>query len=429
MSKFIKVNVFLNTPNGEKTPVAVILGRPMVSQWEIRGIDSLSDIGLNKSEISKVNKFLDSMNKRFNNPEEEQSSKEYLDLILEEYSTGIKLFNFSLPTAIIAPDFDSGFNKISGEKKIDKEELLMESNKINSTNNNIENSLIIKEVPVNNLEENLEMPLNEETKDKDFSHTIRDNVRELFAKRKSSSIDEEILYPEMDPPELTTRQELLKEVVKTGFQIADLLDKAMEAITEPFLDHLHKENAKRALENPIYAEIESRRVSSGIESGSKYVLFDDQYGLGMEEIEIQYKILNEVSRKPWWEKPLRIVSDSPVSEFLYKGKYLYQRATRTWDDRELWSLDRALTKRLGEQLINLADTAHGWPGEENGYPSVEDWNSVLYTHGKALRNYSLNKDELYFSSLPGGELKYQELCNDARIALAWVAENLELLWD
>ena len=101
-------------------------------------------------------------------------------------------------------------------------------------------------------------------------------------------------------------------------------------------------------------------------------------------------------------------------------KWAYQRVTRGWDDRAVWSLDTHLSLVLGQQLIKMADIAHGYPGQEGW--TFERWTAELRTHGEALLAYSNQWDD---TSLDDWESLYQP----ARLSLLWVADNLSSLWD
>lgn len=101
-------------------------------------------------------------------------------------------------------------------------------------------------------------------------------------------------------------------------------------------------------------------------------------------------------------------------------RWAYQRVTRGWDDRAVWSLDTHLSLVLGQQLIKMADIAHGYPGTEGW--TFERWTTELRTHGEALLAYS---NQWHETSLDDWEAIYQP----ARVALLWVADNLSSLWD
>lgn len=94
-------------------------------------------------------------------------------------------------------------------------------------------------------------------------------------------------------------------------------------------------------------------------------------------------------------------------------RWAYQRVTRGWDDRALWSLDHHLARTLGAQLLWLADHGHGYPCDT----TAEKWTTQLRTHGQALADYAA-ADSLDNTVDPL-----------AAEAIHWVADNLGSLWD
>jgi hypothetical protein len=94
--------------------------------------------------------------------------------------------------------------------------------------------------------------------------------------------------------------------------------------------------------------------------------------------------------------------------------YAWQRLTRGWDDRSIWSLDDSFTKQLGAQLIEMARVSH------HVEPSVEE----LTLYGNALLAYSThwyNEGEDFME-------RFEKLRQDAEEALTWVGANLGRLW-
>lgn len=95
-------------------------------------------------------------------------------------------------------------------------------------------------------------------------------------------------------------------------------------------------------------------------------------------------------------------------------KWAYQRVTRGWDDRAVWSLDAHLARTLGQQLVRMGEIAYGHP---EGYPH-ERWTADLKTHGQALTLYS-----------EGWVDRWESTGQPAQQAVRWVADNLAALWD
>lgn len=99
-------------------------------------------------------------------------------------------------------------------------------------------------------------------------------------------------------------------------------------------------------------------------------------------------------------------------------RFARQRVVRGWDDRSLWSLDDRLAKTLGEQLVKMADIAHGHPAD---YP-FDQWTGDLRKHGEALLTYQRQHYDAR-----GAE--WNAIYEPAQEALRWVADNLAHLWD
>lgn len=145
-------------------------------------------------------------------------------------------------------------------------------------------------------------------------------------------------------------------------------------------------------------------------------------------------------------------------EFVYWPiKNGWQLAHRGWADSDTWGLDYALCRRLGAQLMHLAETVHGWPDQK--YDTPEEWTEALRKNGQALTNYAVKpghnevlkewhdlkfgKDpidnwlgkinskndaatEAAWLELRGMDNRYYD---EAQAALYWVADHFGHLWD
>lgn len=117
-------------------------------------------------------------------------------------------------------------------------------------------------------------------------------------------------------------------------------------------------------------------------------------------------------------------------------KYAYQRVVRGYDDRSLWNLNCYLPKFLGQQLVTMAEIAHGFPPDadygdvhcipdnpgEN--PHFTQWTADLRKHGTALLEFHEHDDDL-----TGDADAWVALYEPAQDALRWVADHLATLWD
>ena len=137
-----------------------------------------------------------------------------------------------------------------------------------------------------------------------------------------------------------------------------------------------------------------------------------------------------------------------------------QLASRGWADSDVWGLDHTLCRRLGAQLLHLADIAHGWPGNDE-FPMYEDWIDALRVNGQALLDYALRPGQtelttkwhdLKFGTGTGARSDWMAKINSeddeptaaawlelraleerldigGQQALHWVADHLGHLWD
>lgn len=217
---------------------------------------------------------------------------------------------------------------------------------------------------------------------------------------------------------------------ETVREVAEMIDETLSELVESPLATVDAANRERAMDNPIYRDIENRRNPEG-ESYS--IFLDENQNLGFNELEIQYNIYDEVKEEPWWVEPARLLQRSPVQGAVNSIWARYQRAVRGWSDSDAWSLDIHLARTLGEQLNYLADIAHGWPRSEE-YPTMEDWVTALrenaalllaYYNGK-VGEWSSEDAELSFSE----RLKKEDdLADGAKRAYMWLGRNFQALWD
>lgn len=115
-------------------------------------------------------------------------------------------------------------------------------------------------------------------------------------------------------------------------------------------------------------------------------------------------------------------------------RYAYQRVARGYDDRSVWNLGFYLPKYLGEQLVTMAESAHGYPDDyghthripddPSDNPHFTQWTTDLRRHGEALLAFDRHRDDL---DELGGE--WGRVYSPAQEALRWVADNLASLWD
>ena len=148
---------------------------------------------------------------------------------------------------------------------------------------------------------------------------------------------------------------------------------------------------------------------------------------------------------------------SAYYEFVYWPiKNRWQLLRRGWANSDIWGLDNVLCRRLGAQLLYLADHDHGWPDQE--FETPEEWSAALRENGQALLDYTqkpgytellMKWHDLKFGSgksdwiaqinapddeataaaseeMMALEERYYE---GGQNALHWVADHLGNLWD
>lgn len=82
-------------------------------------------------------------------------------------------------------------------------------------------------------------------------------------------------------------------------------------------------------------------------------------------------------------------------------KWAYQRITRGYTDYDCLELDWFYGKMISETLQHFANSTHGWPAEEEKYPTFEDWQEALRAAAKDfdfIKTYDFkgNKVDAYF---------------------------------
>ena len=96
-------------------------------------------------------------------------------------------------------------------------------------------------------------------------------------------------------------------------------------------------------------------------------------------------------RPRWWEnlywplirhvREIRFFFRITVPEFFIRGR-------RGWAPSDMWNLDGYLSRVMGEALTHFAESTHGWPGEDSGWPTFEDWQAEIRTQANALLAYA-----------------------------------------
>ena len=203
----------------------------------------------------------------------------------------------------------------------------------------------------------------------------------------------------------------------TLFSVTRKIDPALTEVFNVAYRAFNKVTTLKALNEPHYRAlmVEEQRVRGNSKQRS------------LDEVTILFNIWRQkedieqhLSLYPGLELWLnRAGSSAPATTVAREIVFAWQRVTRGWDDRSVWSLDWSLCKTLGAQLIYLADTSHGWPGNDT-YVEFEHWEDALRFHGSVLSQVAIFSDDI------DGETQRIE---SARLSLHWVADNLGHLWD
>lgn len=93
-----------------------------------------------------------------------------------------------------------------------------------------------------------------------------------------------------------------------------------------------------------------------------------------------------------------------ISKLTRRIEWFFQRRTRGWDDRDLWSLDITIAKFIVPRLKFYHTNYCGWPAGL----SKKEWKEIT---GKMLYAFELIADEEH---LPGSEdfEKYNKIMQD-----------------
>ena len=95
-----------------------------------------------------------------------------------------------------------------------------------------------------------------------------------------------------------------------------------------------------------------------------------------------------------------------IKIFFKSFKYGIQRARAGISDKDTWNFDYFLSQIIGQGLIQLSETSHGWP--DGKFATPEEWEKYLkdlgnaflaideYTSQKEINKYFSRLGEIYF---------------------------------
>ena len=109
----------------------------------------------------------------------------------------------------------------------------------------------------------------------------------------------------------------------------------------------------------------------------------------------------------------------------------WQRATRGWANRDVWSLNSYFLEILPDMLKHLRENAYGYPGDDE-FPTFESWIAYLEEMETHFRNANeeqtvqVNEFEKEYMSYPTGFKK----CENSRLLeyINYAPEDLGEKW-
>lgn len=117
-----------------------------------------------------------------------------------------------------------------------------------------------------------------------------------------------------------------------------------------------------------------------------------------------------------------------------KIKWAYQRGTRGFSDRDMWSMDMYLAKQFSRQLTWIVEKGHGVPTSYGTPPNYEDdiedmvarRDAEYLKYAAVFAEYAENGPALNedWKNKLGGVLD-----KDLKEALQWLSEHFTEFWD
>ena len=232
----------------------------------------------------------------------------------------------------------------------------------------------------------------------------------------------------------------IREALKNLHSKALFLDRlpfSASSLGDAWMDALHARHEKEAMRDPVYAyEEKRRRLPDG-----GFIVSSEKEGLSLDGWFEHEKLRRSLYTESFEDKAASALRSLKLAAGTSVLIDAYDNLTRGWTDSDVWNLDFSLSKRTGEQLLELSKTAHGWPDQV--YDTYEEWCFALFDNGTKLLEYARadGVDELTetWSALPSGKEKdrardaidarEEELRKNASSAWEWVSRNHYHLWD
>lgn len=191
------------------------------------------------------------------------------------------------------------------------------------------------------------------------------------------------------------------------------VDALIAAPAHAYLSAIERVRVNRARRMPGYPDTSDAEGDSST----------SDFAIEMSDFIVQYDMEMEALPTLPGEQFARRLTRRPAYSALLEVKFAFQRVTRGWDDRSLWSLDVHLARTLAEQLDALAAQSHGWP-QSDEFPEFEDWQAALRQNAARLHAYQAR-----LFDPTGDETDIPKVVAEGQAAMRWVADHLPNLWD
>jgi hypothetical protein len=221
-------------------------------------------------------------------------------------------------------------------------------------------------------------------------------------------------------------------------RVAEFLDElpiAPHRLSKKILDrHLDRQDRVAQQRSLRWRQLNAQRETGFREMGDLFEMFE---------------IEKRLTPDPFYLDTLRKLQHATAYRLVRTVKGYRDLIVRGWRDSDVWNLGDTNIERLGEQLLYLADIAHGWPGTEE-FPTFEDWEEALRFHGTVMatltEDRSIDREHALhaWSELHRGAGRESEATKAAwdemhRVeddehqliedSLIWFAKHYRQLWD
>lgn len=143
---------------------------------------------------------------------------------------------------------------------------------------------------------------------------------------------------------------------------------------------LHDFAEARAMRDPWYAEIETKRRE--LAATSRSILFlSEKEGLTMEVWKRQQEIFRQ--RNPWWEPYVRFTRlVYKIRNFPREVKWFLHRGRHGWADPDTYHFSHYLSGIIPEGVARIRERAQGYPADL----SPDEWQTILLRIETAFRS-------------------------------------------